>query len=208
MNNNPRDPSATVWHIGGASGSGKSRVAYPLAHAIGVPLVEVDDVVESLLAMTTPQEQPALHHWRTHPEATDLPAVEIVRLQIALATALLPALEAVVANHLETETPVVIEGDYLLPSFAAQAAFGRQPAAGRVRAVFLVEPDEDRLVANYADREPSEPAQTGRARASGLFGKWLEDEAVRFGIPVVPARPWSTVDTRVRAALNQEQAHR
>jgi 2-phosphoglycerate kinase len=207
MNENPRDQPATVWLIGGASGSGKSRAAYPLAHALGVPLLEVDDIVESLLAKTTPVQQPALHYWRTHPEAVNLEPEEIVKLQIAFASALLPALDAVVANHLETATSVVIEGDYLLPSFAAQAIFGREPAAGRVRAVFLVESDEDRLVDNFADREPGEPAQTGRARASRLFGEWLEAEAVRLGIPVVRARPWSTVHERVRVALNQEETN-
>lgn len=205
MNDNPPDRPVTVRLIGGASGSGKSRAAYPLAHALGVPLLEVDDIVESLLAMTTPQEQPTLHYWRTHPEAVNLEPEEIVRLQIAFASALLPALEAVVANHLETATSVVIEGDYLLPSFAARAMFGGEPAAGRVRAVFLVESDEDRLVDNFADREPGEPAQTGRARTSRLFGDWLVAEAVRLSIPAVQARPWATVHERIRVALKHEE---
>jgi hypothetical protein len=47
-----------------------------------VPIVEVDDPVEALLAMATPQQQPVLHYWRTHPEAEHLPPDRIVELQV------------------------------------------------------------------------------------------------------------------------------
>jgi 2-phosphoglycerate kinase len=190
-----------IWLIGGAAGVGKTMVAYPLAIRLGVPLVEIDDVVEALLAMTSPLEQPDLHYWRTHPEAADLPADEIVRLQIAVAEALGPAIEAVIANHLETDTPVVIEGDYLLPSLAAQTSFRGIAADDRVRSVFLIEPDEDQLVRNFAEREPAEPTQAGRARVSRLFGEWLADQAGGAHQPVVAARPWTTVLERVLEAL-------
>jgi 2-phosphoglycerate kinase len=151
--------------------------------------------------MTTPEQQPTLHYWRTHPNAAHLPAARIVELQIAVAEALGPAIEAVVANHLETAMSVLIEGDYLLPSLAARSSFGGESAGGRVRAVFLNEPEEDQLLRNFSAREPGEPAQTGRARVSRLYGDWLVAEAVRFGVPVVSARPWTTVIDRVREAL-------
>jgi 2-phosphoglycerate kinase len=51
-----------VLLICGPSGVGKTRLSYPLAHRFGVPIVEVDDAVEALLAMTTPEQQPELHH--------------------------------------------------------------------------------------------------------------------------------------------------
>src|SRR5476649_2341858 len=99
-----------VWLIGGAAGCGKSEVAYPLARKLGVPLVEIDDIVEALKAITTPQQQPALHYWQTHPEAVRLPPEEIVELHIAVTEVMAPAIEAVIGNHLETGTAVVIEG--------------------------------------------------------------------------------------------------
>ncbi|WP_344858298.1 hypothetical protein [Planomonospora alba] len=215
-----------VLLLGGASGTGKSRVSYPLARRYGVALVELDDIVEALQAVTTPEQQPLLHYWNTHPEAAHLPPDEIVRLQIATCEALAPAVEAVVANHLETGTPVVIEGDYLLPSLAAELAGRYGGGAGRtagapetagapgpqgggdapgghgdVVAAFLHEPDRAQLVENYRRREPGAGEQTGRAEVSARYGDWLAARAAEAGVPVVPARPWSTAVRRVIEVL-------
>jgi 2-phosphoglycerate kinase len=149
--------------------------------------------------MTTSEQQPALHHWAIHPEAAELPPEGILQLHLAVADALVPALDAVVANHLETDTPVIVEGDYLLPSFAARASFRGIPADGQVVSLFLHEPDMFQLAANFAGREPAEGEQQGRARVSALFGDWLAAEAARHGVPMVPARPWSTLEQRVLA---------
>jgi 2-phosphoglycerate kinase len=191
----------TVLLIGGPSGAGKTRLSYPLARHFGVPIVEVDDIVEALQAMTTPEQQPALHNWATHPEAAELPPEGILQLHLAVAEALGPALEAVVANHLETDTPVILEGDYLLPSLAAREGFQGIPADGRVVSLFLHEPAVDQLIANFGGREPDEGQQRGRARVSKLYGDWLADEAARYGVPIVEARPWSTLEQRVLAVL-------
>ncbi|MGH2511561.1 MAG: hypothetical protein ACRDGQ_02615, partial [Candidatus Limnocylindrales bacterium] len=143
-------------------------------------------------------EQPVLHYWRTHPEAQALAPASVVELQVAVGRALGPAIEALVANHLNTNAPVVIEGDYLLPAFAALPSFGAEPSAGRVRAVFLLESDERQLLANFTKREPGAPAQTGRATVSRIYGEWLAREATDRGLAVVAARPWNTVLERVR----------
>ncbi|MBB5965385.1 hypothetical protein [Planomonospora venezuelensis] len=177
-----------VLLIAGASGTGKSRVSYPLARHYGVPIVEVDDIVEALQAMTTPEQQPLLHHWRTRPEDADLPADEIAALQAAVAEALVPAVEAVVANHLETGTPAVVEGDYLLPRLAV-----REGVAG----IVLHEPDPEQLVENYLRREPGAGEQRGRAVASARYGDWLAERAGEAGVPVVAARPWDDSVRRI-----------
>ncbi|HEX5822968.1 MAG TPA: hypothetical protein VFY18_00790 [Candidatus Limnocylindrales bacterium] len=197
-------PAWKVLLIGGPSGTGKTRLSYPLARRFGAPIVEVDDIVEALLAMTTPDEQPALHYWSTHPEAARLPPEGILQLHLAVTEALVPALAAVVANHLETDTPVIVEGDYLTPGFAARDRFAGIPADGQVAAVFLHEPDVTQLVANFGGREPDDGEQRGRARVSALFGEWLAAEAHRHGVPIVPARPWPTLERRVLETLAPE----
>jgi hypothetical protein len=63
-------------------------------------------------------------------------------------------------------------------------------------------PDVDQVVANYRAREPEAGEQRRRAEVSVLFGQWLAREATGCGVPVVPARPWSTVVDRVRALLD------
>jgi 2-phosphoglycerate kinase len=192
----------TVLLIGGASGTGKTRLSYPLARRFGVPIVEVDDIVEALQAMTTPEQQPALHHWATHLEAARLPPEDILRIHLAVADSLAPALAAVVANHLETDTPVIIEGDYLTPAFAARQAFREERADGRVASLILHEPDVDQLVANFSGRE-SGGEQRGRARVSALYSEWLAAEAARSGVLMMPSRPWSSLQRRVLAVIGR-----
>lgn len=77
--------------------------------------------------------------------------------------------------------------------------------AGLVRAVFVVERDDAALLANMlargrgiADRPAAE--SRAEARTKWLHGRWLADEARRHGLPVVEARPWSTLAARVITA--------
>ena len=190
-----------VLLIGGASGTGKTSISYRLARDHGVGITEFDDVVEAVKAMTTPAQQPALHHWDTHPEAMAWAPEQIVDLTQQVCRQLHPAAEAVVANHLDTDVPVVLEGDQLLPRLVTQARFGGIPAAGRVRGVFLVEPDQEQIAANLTAREPGGGDMTVRARVSWLFGEALRAECERVGVPVVNPQPWETLLERVRAAL-------
>ena len=55
--------------------------------------------------------------------------------------AMAPGLSAVIANHLQTNTPLVLEGDFLLPRLAAQTHFLAERNDGRVRGLFLHEDD-------------------------------------------------------------------
>jgi 2-phosphoglycerate kinase len=181
-----------VLLIGGASGSGKTHLSYPIAQHFGIGLTEVDDFQVILERMTTPEQQPILHFWRTHPDAGDLPVADIVAQSIAVANTMRPALEAVIANHLESDTPVVLEGDFILPMLAAQPNFDGVTNGGRVRGLFIDEPDLDRLIANYREREPAAGEQIKRAQVSRDYGAWLKAEALRVGATVLPARPWQT----------------
>lgn len=201
--NGPCERDWQVLLLGGASGTGKSRLSHPLARRYDVPIVEVDDLVLAVQRMTTPDRQPMLHYWDTHPGAASLPVPRILELQIAVAETLRPALDAVIGSHLDAAgTPVIIEGDYLLPALAAQGSFDGRAADGRVRAVFLHEPDPGRLVANYLRREPDKGEQRTRAQVSALYGDWLVARAAEQGIPVITARPWATTLSRLCALLD------
>jgi 2-phosphoglycerate kinase len=196
---------ARQWQVlllGGPSGVGKTAVSYRLASYFGVGITEVDDFQVLLERMTTVEQQPAIHFWRTHPASEQLSAAEIMQQLLELADAITPGLEAVIANHIETSTPVVLEGDFILPALAAQARFSGQANSGRVRGAFLHEPDEQQLVANYLSREPESGPQVKRAHVSWLHGLWLRQEAERYGLPVVLARPWDTVFERLIAAVS------
>ncbi|WP_314613063.1 hypothetical protein [Streptomyces stackebrandtii] len=188
-------PDWRVLVVGGASGMGKTGVGRALARRYGVPLVEVDDIVEALLAVTLPEHLPEVHFWRTHPDAARQAPESVVERQIAIAEALAPAIEAVVANHVGTDTPVILEGDYVLP--------GAATPGGDVRAVFLHEDDEAQVTANYLHREPEAGPQHHRARVSVLYGRWLATQARAAGVPVVAPRPWEDLAVRVAEAVGQ-----
>jgi 2-phosphoglycerate kinase len=183
-----------VTLVCGASGVGKSRIAIPLARRYGVPLLEADDIVTALQALTTPEQVPILHLWDTRPEARTWTPAAIAEHTIAVAEVMRPGFEAVIADHIEYAAPVVMEGDYLLPDL--RSGFG-----DAVRAVVISEPDEDRIVTNYRSREPDAGEQRHRARVSTRVDAELTIRAARAGVPVVAARPWSGSADRVDAAL-------
>jgi hypothetical protein len=86
---------------------------------------------------------------------------------IRLCQVLTPALEAMIASHLESGAPLVVEGDFLLPALAVQPAYQGMAAGGQVRAIFLYEDEEAQLRRNFATRAgvpvPAFPATPARS---------------------------------------------
>ena len=151
--------------------------------------------VDALLgAMTSHEEQPQLHYWNSHREAKSWPSEKIADLHLAVARVLRPAFAAVIADHIESGNPMVMEGDYLTPDLALTHA-------GAVRAVVLDEPDEDQLVVNYQGREPQHNQQRQPAQVSVHVGARLASRAHHAGVPVVLARPRANHLDRIDRAL-------
>lgn len=177
----------------GASGVGKSRVAVPLAARYGVRLCEIDDIVTALRALTVPETHPVLHYAVTQPDMATWSAERITDHHLAFADSLRPGVSAVIADHIEYQAPLVIEGDYLTPDIVTD--FGPE-----VRAVVLHEPDAARIATNLAEREPG-TNHTFRAAVSLEIGRRLAERAEHCGVPVIAPRPWHDVVDRVAAAL-------
>jgi hypothetical protein len=144
--------------------------------------------------MTSVEQQPQLHYWNTHPDASAWPPDRIVDLHFEVVDVLRPAFAAVIADYVAANAPVVMEGDYL----SAELALAHP---GLVHAVVVDEPDEQQLVANYQAREPQHRAQYHRARVSVLIGARLAERAHAAGMPVLPARPWTNQLDRIDQAL-------
>lgn len=191
-----------VLIIAGAAGTGKTSVTYKLARHFGVGITEVDDLHLVLETMTTPEQQPQLHYWRTKPDDVELTVDSIVELHISVARLMSPALKAVIINHIEERTPTVLEGDYILPELLLDDPVHSDWHPERVRAVFLFEPDERQLVQNFLSREPSEGEQRGRAHVSRLYGEWLRRECDMYGVPALPTRPWKSLFDRIVDAIS------
>ena len=183
----------TVLFIGGASGVGKSNIAYALAKRCGANVMEADDVCQAVKAMTAVETHPAIHHWSTGVDWMDIGVDGNVDWLINVSKELSPALKAVADNHLESGVPVIIEGDFIHPELAA--SFDNP----QVKAVFVREPDTGQIVENFLAREGGEP-QEFRAAISASYGVWHSEICERLGIGVFESRPWDTIIKRLEAA--------
>jgi 2-phosphoglycerate kinase len=188
--------------IGGAGGVGKTHVGYRLARPSGVGIAEVGDFRVIPDRTTTPEQQPALHSFRTDPGAFCRPdGDEKPASASRYAEETAAALEHVIADHLAGGAPIVPGGGFLLPSLAARSAYDGVPAAGRVRALVVCAADADQLGRDHAARG-GEP-RPGRARAGWRHRERLRREAGRLGVPTPAARPWETVFARALTLLAQ-----
>ena len=195
-----------VLLIGGHSGTGKSIVARCLAARFGVGLAQVDDFRLVLERMSTPEQQPTLHALLDIVSRQDASPEAVRDALIKVARTVSYALEIVVAHHVATTTAMILEGDGILPAFAAQRVFADLDVEDSVRAVFLVEEDERQLYRNAIERRRgfellSADHQRRCVRRSWLHGQWLRQEALRYDVPIVTPRPWETLEERIISVI-------
>jgi 2-phosphoglycerate kinase len=180
----------TVLFIGGASGTGKSSIAYELARYFNVNIMEADDVCQAVEAMTTVETHPAVHYWSTGINWLDIGVGGNVNWLIDVSREMIPALKAIAENHIESSVPVIIEGDFIYPELTVSLD---NP---NVKAFFVKEEDKAQILQNYLAREGGE-LQHYRAEISIAYDKWLSDSCEKLGINVIEARPWDTAIERI-----------
>jgi hypothetical protein len=95
-----------------------------------------------------PEKTDALSFFEQTPQVWSLPPEQLRDGLITLGEVLTPALEVVIENHVETADPVVIEGDAILSALISRPTVQTRASHGQIQAVFLVEPEEDTLLAH------------------------------------------------------------
>ncbi|MDP9363644.1 MAG: hypothetical protein M3Q10_05365 [Chloroflexota bacterium] len=201
-------PSWRVLLLGGPSGTGKSVAAERLGHRLGIPWLQVDDLRLALQysGAVFPDGNAALRFFLETPDVWSLPPERLRDALVAVGEAMAPAIEIVVANHVAINAPVVIEGDGILPSLLDRPRLRELVDEGHVRAVFLVELDEEALLANMLARARgiagrSEADLRTEASAKRSFGEWIVAEAGRRGLPILAPHPRGTLlDRLIQAA--------
>lgn len=184
----------TVLFIGGASGTGKSSIAYEIARFYGVNVLEVDDVHISIETVTTKEKFPAIHYWSTGVDWKDIGVEGNVNWLIDVGKEMIPVLKELVNRHLEDKVPIIIEGDFINPEFTMSF---ENP---EVKSIFVNESEINQILQNYKLREGGD-LQHYRAEISIAYGKWIADACKQNGIKMIESRPWDTVLTRVIKAL-------
>ncbi len=135
-----------------------------------------------------------------------MPAAQLCEGLITTAGVVSEALRVVVAHHVLTPHPLVLEGDVLLPAMAQHQVDVDPETRGHVRAVFLHEENEAILLTGMRGRgrgfeRYSATEQANQVRAAQLYGQWLRHEAERRGLPSLAARPYETLVERILASI-------
>ena len=192
MNN---DRNWTVLLIGGASGTGKSSIAYEISRFYGVNVLEVDDVHRCIKTVTTKESFPAIHYWETGVNWKDIGVDGNVDWLIGVSKEMIPVLKELVNRHIEDKLPIIIEGDFIYPEFTKH--FDNP----EVKSIFVNETDVNQILQNYLVREGGD-LQHYRAKISIAYGKWIAETCNQNGISVIESRPWDTVLSRVLKSLS------
>ncbi|CAH1194254.1 hypothetical protein PAECIP111892_01509 [Paenibacillus auburnensis] len=191
MNN---DRNWTVLFIGGASGIGKSSLAYEMARFYGVNVLEVDDVHLSVKTVTTKDHFPAIHYWASGVDWKDIGIDGNVNWLIDVSKEIFPVLRELANRHIEDKLPIIIEGDFIYPEFTL--SFDNP----EVKSIFVHEPDKSQILQNYLSREGGE-FQHFRAEVSSSYGDWIADTCNQNGIQLIESRPWDTALSRAVKCL-------
>lgn len=189
--------------LGGSAGAGTAEVGERLARELDVLRLRADSYWLALKAVTSPDQYPDLHLFPGLAGTDHATAERLARRLVGAAQVVCEALEPAVRFQSHAGPGLVVEGTWLLPSLAAKLA-DPGVSASPVRAAFLFEPDlPEILAAMRAEAGSGTPrGEIERlAETSHAFGLWLRDEAARFGLPVVEARPGETAVQRVRDVL-------
>lgn len=189
-----KDRNWTVLFIGGASGIGKSSIAYEIARYYGVNVLEVDDIHLSVKTVTTKEDFPAIHYWDTDVDWKDIGVDGNVNWLIDVSKEMIPTLKELVNRHIEDKLPIIMEGDFIYPEFTI--SFDHP----EVKSIFMNESDVNQILKNYLSREGGE-LQHYRAEISIAYGKWIADTCNQNGIRMIEARPWDTVLDRTIESL-------
>ena len=194
-----------VLLIGGPSGTGKTLVARQLGLRFGISWLQVDDLRLSLIwsRVTLPEHNEALYFFQNH-EAWQGTSQQFRDGLIAMGNVMSPSIDVVVESHVDTNVPIIIEGDAVLPSLIIRPSI--QSYRKDMRMVIIIEPDENALLENMLARGRGADAFTSQeqrieAHAKWLYGQWLVEEAQHYHVPVVASRPWETLVARIEDAI-------
>ncbi|CAN5515766.1 hypothetical protein BH23CHL2_BH23CHL2_18650 [soil metagenome] len=200
-----------VLLIGGVSGAGKTMEARELARRLAVPWIGVDDLRLALqwsrVSLPEPGQTGALYFFLDTPDVWSLPPERLRDGLIDVAELMTPAIEIVIQNHLHNGDSLIIEGDGIHPRIVERSKLRLDFERGAARAVFVHEPYEGRLYANYITRQRliegrPDTDLRNEARAKALFSEWIAAEARKHGLPVIDSRPFDSLLDRIMSAVS------
>ena len=174
-----------VLIIGGASGTGKSELAYEIARKYGISVLEFDDIHNAVKPFASPEDFPAIHDPEGH-KWMELGVERNVNWLKDVSREMFGTLKRIVDRHIEDNVPIIIEGDFIHPELVATIV------NSKVKALFVQETDIKQVIDNFLSREGGEP-QDFRADISNKHGNWIAYVCRKKGTNLIDSRPWDTV---------------
>ena len=189
-----------VFLIGGHSTVGKSTVARELGCRLCVPVIQADDCRLLLQRATQPGQIAGLHFFLQSEAVKQAEPEARISHLLRIGEIMSDALEAVIAHHVLTKTPIIIEGDGILPRLAIQASCDGVDVRGRVRAVFIIESNAEQFAAIREMRWPGaaeDPDSSMWQQLAWSYGQVIAREASASNVPVINAWPLTSLADRV-----------
>lgn len=178
-----------VLLIGGGSSAGKTTAATALATERGIERIDIGEIQR---AIDGPWEPFVVDQgtWRS-------PATELCQRLVAKGRSTEPYLVRRIDELTFAGVGAIVEGEGVHPTAPARCA-----RVDRVRAVFVIERDGDRLYATLDGRSKAwrslgEPERWRLVETLQLYNEWLEGEARRWRQPVVASQPFATLVERI-----------
>lgn len=188
--------------LGGAAGSGKSTTARALAQDLAAGWLQLDTIWVALQGVFDPGS-PEYRLLRVDERIRDSddPVEVLVDHHIQTSRFVSQVIPRALEFELQSHDTLVADGAWLLPEFAAGLALG----GTTISTLVLHEPEIEEVRAAMSARRSTNmvaPWHQRSVEVSWRYGNWLASEARRWGIPVVAARPRSSLHGRVRSFLS------
>ena len=179
-----------ILFIGGASGTGKSTLAYELSKHYSINVMEIDDIHQIMKVITTAENYPAIHHWETGVNWMEIGVDGNLNWLKNVSKEMIFGIKAIVDRHIEDNVPIILEGDFINPEIIL--SFDNE----KIKTIFINEMEKEQLLNNYFAREGGE-LQNYRAEISIKYNEWLIKSCEKLGIKYFESRPWNTLLNRV-----------
>ena len=200
----PAKENAFVIFIGAGAATGKSTLAWQLAHILGVRSVISTDIVRQIIreeehghSLINAETWEAWKYVETHKNEDTL--YEGLRAQ---AKVIKPRLISVIKHILSKGMTTIIEGIHILPD--SKEIF--DIIAENRHVVFFVDIPEKRLIENYEDRRHSTHMRDSKESFSSiedriLLHKHIIQHAKRNNMPVVFGESWAEIIESARIII-------